>query len=75
MITTVKVIQAGDSLGIELSQELLTCLAASPGDTLTVTPTPGGFQLSSVGHEDACQLALANQIMEVDADVLRKLAE
>lgn len=75
MITTVQIIERGDSVSIELSREILELLHVSAGDTLTVTETPTGIQLSALDVELAMQMELAEQIMREDRDVLAKLAQ
>ena len=75
MTQKVKITQIGNSLGIVLPKELLAKLRADKGDTLTVTETPDGLELTVYDEEFATQMDLAEQIMRDDRDVLRKLAQ
>ena len=75
MITTVKITTIGNSAGIILPKELLEKLRVSKGDTLTVTETPQGIALHPYDDEFAAGMALAEEIMREDRDVLRKLAQ
>ena len=70
-----KVTKIGDSTGILLPKELLEKLHISQGDTLYVTKTPRGFELSVYDEEFAKQMDIAESIMLEDSNVLRKLAE
>ncbi len=70
-----KVTTVGNSTGIILPKELLEKLRIGKGDTLYVTETPGGIELSPYDEEFATQMDLAESIMREDRNVLRKLAE
>ena len=71
----IKVTTVGDSTGIILPKELLEKLDINQGDTLYVTETPRGFELSVYDEEFAKQMDIAESIMLEDSNVLRKLAE
>jgi len=71
----IKVTTFGDSTGIILPPELLEKLRIGKGDTLYVTETPRGIQLSVYNEEFAKQMDIAESIMLEDNNVLRKLAE
>lgn len=73
--TTVKITTVGDSIGIVLPQELLDQLRVGSGDTLHVTQTPNGVELTPVDAEFANQLEVAKQVMQKRREVLKKLAE
>ena len=75
MFTTVKVISVGNSAGIILSKEILERLRVSKGDTLTVTETPDGVQLSTYEEKVARQLEISERIMKDNRNMLRKLAQ
>lgn len=75
MVTTVKITSIGNSSGIILSKELMEKLRVSKGDTLTVTETPDGVNLSPYDADFAMAMSLAEEIMREDRDVLRKLAQ
>ena len=70
-----KVTTVGNSTGIILPKELLEKLRVSKGDSLFVTETPKGIELSPYNEEFARQMEIAESIMREDRDVLRKLAE
>ncbi len=70
-----KVTTVGNSTGIILPKELLKKLRIGKGDTLYVTETPRGVELSPYDEEFARQIEIAESIMREDRDVLRKLAE
>ena len=72
---TVKVTTVGNSVGIVLPKELLEKLRISKGDTLHVTETPKGLELTPYDEEFAKQMAVAEQVMRRRRDVLKKLAE
>ena len=65
----------GTSTGTTLSKELLGMLRVGAGDTLYVTEAPdGGFRLTPFNPTFAHQMALAEDIMREDRDVLHALA-
>ena len=70
-----KVTTVGNSTGIILPKELLEKLRVSKGDSLFVTETPNGVELSPYDEEFAKTMEIAESIMREDRDVLRKLAE
>jgi len=72
-MTTVKVTTVDNSVGIVLPKELLEHLRVGEGDTLHVTETPNGLELSPCNGELAEQMEVAEKVMR--RDVLRKLAE
>jgi putative addiction module antidote len=75
MITTVKVTTVGNSVGIVLPKDILTRLNIQKGDTLYVTETLDGVQLTPYDEKFVRVMEAANQIMRENRDVLRKLAE
>ena len=70
-----KVTTVGNSTGVILPKELLEKLRINKGDSLYVTETPRGVELSPYDEEFATQMEIAEEIMGEDRDVLRKLAE
>ena len=74
-MTAVKVTTVGNSVGIVLPKELLERLRINKGDTLYVSETPTGVELTPYNEEFAQQMDVAEQVMRQDRDVLRKLAE
>ncbi|PSB12729.1 AbrB/MazE/SpoVT family DNA-binding domain-containing protein [Pleurocapsa sp. CCALA 161] len=70
-----KVTTIGNSTGVILPKKLLEKLRISKGDTLYVTETSRGVELSPYDQDFATQMEIAESIMREDRDVLRKLAE
>jgi putative addiction module antidote len=75
MATTVKVTTVGNSVGIVLPKEILARLNVKKGDTLYVTETPDGVQLTPYDEKFVRVMEAAGQIMRENRDVLRRLAE
>lgn len=75
MTTTVKIISIGNSAGIILPKELLEKLHVSKGDTLTVTESPTGVNLTAYDEKIARQMQVAEQVMKDNRNMLRKLAQ
>ena len=75
MVTTVKITSIGNSAGIILPKELLEKMRVSKGDTLTVTETPDGLNLSAYNEKVASQMEVAEQVMRSNRNMLRKLAQ
>jgi putative addiction module antidote len=75
MVTTLKLTTVGSSTGVVLPKELLEKLRVSKGDLLHVIETPNGIELTPYDPEFATQMAVAEQVMRSDRDVLKKLAE
>jgi len=74
-MTKLKITSIGNSAGVILPKEILEKLRASKGDYLTVTENPNGVALSVYDSEFDEAMALAEEIMREDRDVLRKLAQ
>ena len=70
-----KVTTVGDSTAIILPKELLEKLNIGKGDTLYVTETSRGFELSVYDEEFAKQMDIAESVMLEDNSVLRKLKD
>jgi putative addiction module antidote len=75
MTYKVKVTTVGNSTGIVLPKELLTKLNIHKGDTLYVTETPDGVQLTPYEEEFARTMEVAEGIMRRYRDTLRQLAQ
>lgn len=69
-----KVTTVGNSAGVVLPKELLAKLRVQKGDTLLVLETPNGVELTPYDPELERQLAIAEEVMREDRDVLRRLA-
>ena len=74
-MSTVKLTTVGSSTGIVLPKELLERLRVKKGDLLHVVETPGGIELTPYDPEFAEQIAVAEEVMRSDRNVLKKLAE
>jgi putative addiction module antidote len=75
MATTVKITTIGNSVGIILPKEVLNRLHVAKGDTLYLTDSPEGVQLSPYNAAFAQKLDALEQVMRENRDVLKKLAE
>jgi len=75
MTTKLKVTTVGNSVGVILPKDVLARLRVEKGDTVYVTETPKGVELTAFDEEFARQMEAAEKIMREDRDVLRKLAE
>lgn len=75
MSNTVKLTTIGNSVGIVLSKEILTKLNVEKGDTLYVSETPEGIQLTPYDQDFADEMKAARRVMKEHRDVLRRLAE
>jgi putative addiction module antidote len=75
MGNTTKITTIGNSVGIVLPKETLGRLKAGKGDTLYITDTPDGIQLTPYDATFAEQMDAARIVMRKHRDVLRKLAK
>lgn len=75
MTYKVKVTTVGNSTGIVLPKELLMKLKIEKGDTLYVTETPDGVQLTPYEEEFAQTMEIAQDIMRRYRDTLKRLAQ
>jgi putative addiction module antidote len=75
MNTPLKITKIGNSAGVVLPKELLARLRVAPGDILYVTEAPDGVRITATNPEFETQMALAEQIMREDRDILRALAK
>jgi putative addiction module antidote len=75
MNTAVKITKIGNSAGVVLPKELLARLRAGVGDTLYVSEAPDGIRITAANPAFEAKMALAEQIMREDRDILRVLAK
>ncbi len=75
MADTVKLTTIGNSVGIVLSKEILAKLNVQKGDTLYLSETQDGIELSPYNQDFADSMKAARQVMKDNRDVLRRLAE
>ncbi len=71
----VKITNIGNSAGIILTKEILTLLRIKKGDTLYVTATPNGIELTPYNKELLSQMDMAKEIIHQNRNVLKKLDE
>jgi putative addiction module antidote len=74
-MTTLKITQIGNSLGVVLPKEILARLKLEKGDLVFVTDAPGGLMVSPYNETFELQMAEARQIMKRRRHVLRELAK
>lgn len=75
MNASLKITKIGNSAGIVLPKELLAKLRVGVGDTLYASETPEGLRITAANPDFAEKMALAEQIMREDRDILRVLAK
>ena len=74
-MTTLKLTQIGNSVGVILPKELLGKLGVGKGDTLYAIDTPEGVRLSTADPEFEAQMEVARRLMKKWRNVLRELAK
>lgn len=74
-MTTLKITQIGNSLGVVLPKELLARLRLKKGDTLFVTDMPGGVAMTPYDPAVAEQLSLGHEFMREYRDTFNQLAK
>lgn len=70
-----KLIAIGNSTGIILPKEMLARLRVAQGDEVYMTEDASGFRMTPSNPEFAHKMALAEDIMREDRDILRILAQ
>ena len=75
MPTTTKIIPIGNSAGIILPKEVLSRLKLEKGDTVCITETPFGANLTAYDDQFMRKMESAQRVMRKYRDTLRKLAE
>jgi putative addiction module antidote len=75
MTTQLKITTIGNSVGVVLPKDVLARLRVEKGDSIYLTETPNGFEISSYDDEFARQMEIGEQVMREDRDVLRLLAK
>jgi putative addiction module antidote len=75
MATAAKIITIGNSVGVVLPKEILNRLHVEKGDTLYISETADGIQLTPYDQNFAEEMDAARRVMRKHRDVLRKLAE
>ena len=74
-MTTLTIKSVDNSASVLLPKEILTKLRVDKGDVLHVIETENGIELTAYDPEFDAQMAIAEDIMREDRDILRKLAK
>lgn len=75
MTAKLKITSIGNSAGVILPKEVLEKLRVGKGDTLFLTETPMGFELSPLDEKIQRQMAVAEQVMRDNRNLLHRLAQ
>ena len=71
---SLKIIAVGASAGVILNEEVMAHLGVRDGDTLCLTEAvDGGYRLTRYHPDFARQLALAEDVMRNDSEMLRAM--
>ncbi len=74
-MTTLKLTQIGNSVGVILPKEVLARLKLGKGDTVFVTDAAGAIKLTPYSAEFEQQMDAARDVMKRRRKVLRELAK
>ena len=74
-VTTLKITQIGNSLGLVLPREVLAKLRVERGDEVYLSETPEGMRITAHNPEFAEQMKAARAIMKKRRNALRELAK
>jgi putative addiction module antidote len=75
MATTTKIIAIGNSAGIILPKEILARLNIGKGDTVYLSETLIGLQISPYDEEFGAKMEVADRVIRRYRDAFKKLAE
>lgn len=75
MTAKLKITSIGNSAGVILPKEVLGKLRVGKGDTLFLTETPTGFELSPLDEKIQRQMDVAERVMRENRNLLHKLAQ
>jgi len=75
MTTVAKITKVGNSSAIIIPKEIMTQLHLEQGDTVNITQTSNGIEVTPYDAQKARQLELAREIMRNNRNMLKKLAE
>ena len=73
-MTSLKIIQVGNSLGLILPKEILARLKLEKGDSVFVTDTPDGVAITPYDPVVAEQFSLGSEFMRDYRETFRELA-
>ena len=74
-MTVLKLVRMGGSVGVALPEEFLAKLGVQEGDTLLLSETPEGLQLSANAPDHEAKMAVARGLMKKWHNVLAELAK
>lgn len=74
-MTTLKLTQIGNSLGVILPKEFLAKLKVGKGDEIFLSESPDGYRITPHDEEFEAQMKVAREIMKENRAVLRELAK
>ena len=74
-MTTIKIRDIGNSLGVVLPKEMIARLRVTKGDKLFVQETVDGIRLTPYDPEFQRQMEIAQMVMREDRDALRALSK
>ena len=74
-MTELKITSFGTSAGITLPDALMARLGVGIGDVLEVRETAAGIELLPCGREFEAQVAIAEEVMAENYELLSKLAK
>ena len=72
---TLKLTQIGNSVGVILPKEVLGKLKLEKGDSIFITETPDGYEITPHDPNFETQMQAAEEIMKRRRHVLRELAK
>jgi putative addiction module antidote len=75
MAATAKIISIGNSAGIILPKETLARLNVGKGDTVYLTESQAGLQISPYDEEFGAKMEVADRVIRRYRDAFKKLAE
>ncbi len=74
-MTTLKVTQIGNSLGVILTKAIAGRLKLQKGDALTCTETPNGIEISIYDADFEAKMKAARKVSKKYRNALRELAK
>jgi len=74
-MTTLKLTQIGNSLGVILPKEFLAKLKVGKGDEIFLSESPDGYRITPHDEKFEAQMKIAREIMKENRAVLRELAK
>jgi putative addiction module antidote len=74
-MVALKLAKVGNSVGAVIPKEVLQRLKVGQGDTLYLTETPDGYQMTPYDPEFEEQMGVAREIMKRRRNALRELAK